>query len=259
MGFWRLRRAYRFEAESIAQANKVDPLSKMLDELSKGPTPDRVQHVLPRLQNLDKLVRYESMIDRELLRSMALLQRMQHRRKLDEEPSDPFNTTPASNPSAEARRSTDRRREEDQGSRKCGSRISDCELRNRERTSGLGRHASGRSVKPDARSPKASSPPRLTTHASRSPDRRLRKNPSGRTNPIAPITNGANRLRSTRALRTPQNAHGGQRAAGFGPCGSTNGENATHGDRPRGLEAHGSGERRTSDQKELAVGEMGGG
>ena len=52
----------------------------MLDELSGLPAPEPVEHLLPKVQNLDRLVRYESMIDRELLRSMALLQRVQQRR-----------------------------------------------------------------------------------------------------------------------------------------------------------------------------------
>lgn len=136
VSFWRLRRAYRFEAESIAQANRVNPVSKMLDELSGLPAPEPVEHLLPKLQNLDRLVRYESMIDRELLRSMALLQRVQQRRKLDEEPSDPFDIAPAGDSRAMASTRTDRRSEAGQGSRIRGveeMRISDCGLRNEER------------------------------------------------------------------------------------------------------------------------------
>ena len=88
VNFWRLRRAYRFEAKSIEQANKPNPVSKMLAELSPLPVGEPDEKVLPSAPNLDKLVRYESMIDRELLRTMAQLQRLQHLRKLQEQLSD---------------------------------------------------------------------------------------------------------------------------------------------------------------------------
>lgn len=88
VGFWRLRRAYRFEAESIAQANKPSPVLQMLAEHVPLPVGERGTQVLPTKANMDKLVRYESMIDRELLRTLAQLRRLQQERKLDEEPSD---------------------------------------------------------------------------------------------------------------------------------------------------------------------------
>src|SRR5262245_55249587 len=51
--FWRLRRAYRFETASIVHENQ---------RLLGNPRTDQ----LPHADNLDKLLRYESLIDREL-------------------------------------------------------------------------------------------------------------------------------------------------------------------------------------------------
>ena len=82
--FWRLRRAYRFETESIAQANRPNAMSQMLQEFSPLPASEPTERVLPSAPDLDKLVRYESMIDRELLRTMAQLDRLQRRRMVDE-------------------------------------------------------------------------------------------------------------------------------------------------------------------------------
>lgn len=88
VGFWRLRRAYRFEAESIAQANKPNPVLEMLAEHMPLPVGERGTQILPTKANMDKLVRYESMIDRELLRTLAQLRLLQQQRKLNEAPSD---------------------------------------------------------------------------------------------------------------------------------------------------------------------------
>ena len=89
VSYWRLRRAYRFEARAIEQANKPNPLSKMLEELSQLPLNKPGLQELPGLRSLDKLVRYELMIDRELLRTATQLQHLQRVRKLEEEDADP--------------------------------------------------------------------------------------------------------------------------------------------------------------------------
>ncbi len=89
VSYWRLRRAYRFEARAIEQANKPNPMSKMLEELSQLPVNKPGPQELPGLRSLDKLVRYEMMIDRELLRTAAQLQHLQRVRKLEEEDADP--------------------------------------------------------------------------------------------------------------------------------------------------------------------------
>ncbi len=78
--FWRLRRAYRFEAESIAQANKPNVVSQVLSELSPLAS-EPAEKVLPSGANLDKLIRYESMIDREMLRTVVQLERRQRCRR----------------------------------------------------------------------------------------------------------------------------------------------------------------------------------
>ena len=89
VSYWRLRRAYRFEARAIEQANKPNPMSEMLEELSQLPVNKPGPQELPGLRSLDKLVRYEMMIDRELLRTAAQLQHLQHVRKQEEEDADP--------------------------------------------------------------------------------------------------------------------------------------------------------------------------
>ena len=88
VSYWRLRRAYRFEARAIERANEPNPMSKMLEELSQLPPHKPGLQELPGLRSLDKLVRYELMIDRELLRTATQLQHLQHTRKLEEEDAD---------------------------------------------------------------------------------------------------------------------------------------------------------------------------
>ncbi len=82
VSFWRLRRAYRFEAEAISQANQPGIASQMLEQFGM-PTSEQFEKVLPDIKDLDKLVRYESMIDRELLRTLAHLERRQRSRESD--------------------------------------------------------------------------------------------------------------------------------------------------------------------------------
>ncbi len=101
VSYWRLRRAYRFEARAIEQVNKPNPMSKMLEELSQLPPHDPGLQELPGLRSLDKLVRYEMMIDRELLRTAAQLQHLQRVRKLEEEDAVPEPSSSASGPSAD--------------------------------------------------------------------------------------------------------------------------------------------------------------
>ncbi|MCZ6654044.1 MAG: hypothetical protein O7D91_13585 [Planctomycetota bacterium] len=103
VSYWRLRRAYRFEARAIERANEPNPMSKMLEELSQLPLNKPGLQELPGLRSLDKLVRYELMIDRELLRTATQLQHLQHTRKLEEEDADPEPGPSASGPSADRR------------------------------------------------------------------------------------------------------------------------------------------------------------
>ena len=103
VSYWRLRRAYRFEARAIEQASKPNPMSKMLEELSQLPLNKPGLQELPGLRSLDKLVRYELMIDRELLRTATQLQHLQHTRKLEEEDADPEPGPSGSGPSADRR------------------------------------------------------------------------------------------------------------------------------------------------------------
>ncbi|MCH8964815.1 MAG: hypothetical protein IIB58_07640 [Planctomycetes bacterium] len=84
--FWRLRRAYRFEVEAITQANRPNPLADALDELSPLPPVERGERILPSPYSLDRLIRYETMIDRELLRTMRQLESRQRLRKIEQAP-----------------------------------------------------------------------------------------------------------------------------------------------------------------------------
>ncbi len=87
VSFWRLRRAYRFEAEAIAQANQPGIASQMLEQFGM-PAGEQFEKVLPDVKDLDKLVRYESMIDRELLRTLAHLERRQRSRESERRSDD---------------------------------------------------------------------------------------------------------------------------------------------------------------------------
>ncbi len=80
------------------------------------------------------------------------------------------------------------------------------------------------------------SEPRTTNHGPR-------ENPSGRTNPSAPITNAINRLRPNVVLRHPKMRIADNEPRASARANPRKGKNATHHDRPRGLKAHGSGER----------------
>ena len=84
--FWRLRRAYRFEVEAITQANRPNPLADALDELAHLPPVPRGERILPPPHSLDCLIRYETMIDRELLRTMRQLDLRQQLRKMEQAP-----------------------------------------------------------------------------------------------------------------------------------------------------------------------------
>ncbi len=86
--FWRLRRAYRYEVEAITHANLPNPLADALDEMAALPLPPvkRGERILPPQHSLDSLIRYETMIDRELLRTMRQLDLRQRLRKIEQAP-----------------------------------------------------------------------------------------------------------------------------------------------------------------------------
>ena len=87
--FWRLRRAYRFEVEAITRANRPNPLADALDELSPLPPVKRGERILPSPYSLDRLIRYETMIDRELLRTLRQLELRRRLRKIEQAPDQP--------------------------------------------------------------------------------------------------------------------------------------------------------------------------
>jgi hypothetical protein len=99
--YWRLRRALRFEGQSILAARRdVDtPLERLGRELT-GTQIDPYSIVLPRIEAIDKLIRYEAMIDRQLNNCLAQLQFLQATRPRSPIPAPdiagPQSTSPAS-------------------------------------------------------------------------------------------------------------------------------------------------------------------
>ncbi len=90
---WRLRRLIRCESGQIARAlaehsyelgqSKADGLAEPESVLSSSPEIDAMtDHLfLPEKEELDKLLRYEAMINRQLNHAIAELERVQARRK----------------------------------------------------------------------------------------------------------------------------------------------------------------------------------
>jgi hypothetical protein len=90
---WRLRRAIRYESGLITRAlaehryelqrSKADDLAETESAPSRNPEMDAMtDHLfLPENEELDKLMRYEAMINRQLNHALAELERVQARRK----------------------------------------------------------------------------------------------------------------------------------------------------------------------------------
>ena len=76
--YWRLRRAYRFEAQSIEnrRTSANDDLSQIARQIT-GKKYDPSEYILPSVDDLNRLDRYEKMIHRELERATLNLQRLQ--------------------------------------------------------------------------------------------------------------------------------------------------------------------------------------
>jgi hypothetical protein len=95
---WRLRRLIRCESGLISRAlaghgyqlqqSKADDLAQPEDTPSSYPEMDTMtDHLfLPEKEELDKLLRYEAMINRQLNQAIAELERVQARRKGEEPP-----------------------------------------------------------------------------------------------------------------------------------------------------------------------------
>ena len=90
---WRLRRAIRYKSGLITRAlaehryelqqSKADDLAEPESAPSRNPEMDAMtDHLfLPENEELDKLLRYEAMINRQLNHALAELERVQARRK----------------------------------------------------------------------------------------------------------------------------------------------------------------------------------
>jgi len=82
--YWRLRRAYRFEAQAIRDQREgpKDLASQMIASIN--PTErDPYEYILPKMDQLNKLLRYETVISRELNRALNQLTRLQKARSGD--------------------------------------------------------------------------------------------------------------------------------------------------------------------------------
>ncbi len=96
---WRLRHLIRFESGQIAlalarhsydlQQSRADDLAEPDSVPSSSPEIDAMtDHLfLPETEELDKLLRYEAMIDRQLNHAMGELERVQARRKGEANPT----------------------------------------------------------------------------------------------------------------------------------------------------------------------------
>jgi hypothetical protein len=99
--FWRLRRLIRCESGQISRALaghshqleqiKADDLAHPEDTQSSSPEMDAItDHLfLPGKEELDRLLRYEAMINRQLNHAIAELERVQARRKGEALPPNP--------------------------------------------------------------------------------------------------------------------------------------------------------------------------
>ncbi len=75
--YWRLARAARFECRAVADArqDELAPLSELQRQFTGRPAdPDR--HIIPARASLDALLRYESLVDRQLHRALAHFHRL---------------------------------------------------------------------------------------------------------------------------------------------------------------------------------------
>jgi hypothetical protein len=75
--YWRLRRAYRFEAQSLRHQRKEEfsPFEELAQNIA-GRKPEPFARILPYQEQITLLVRYESMIDRQLNKAMTQLQKL---------------------------------------------------------------------------------------------------------------------------------------------------------------------------------------
>ncbi|MHC4444772.1 MAG: hypothetical protein ACYTA5_19415, partial [Planctomycetota bacterium] len=76
--YWRLRRAYRFEAQSLIRQreDEFSPFEELARSVS-GRKPEPFARILPYEKQMTLIVRYESMIDRQLNKAMTQLQKLQ--------------------------------------------------------------------------------------------------------------------------------------------------------------------------------------
>ncbi|MHC4444748.1 MAG: hypothetical protein ACYTF1_19070 [Planctomycetota bacterium] len=76
--YWRLRRAYRFEAQSLKRQRQEEfsPFEELAQTVA-GRNPQPFARILPYEHQMKLLVRYETMIDRQLNKAMTQLQKLQ--------------------------------------------------------------------------------------------------------------------------------------------------------------------------------------
>ena len=94
--YWRLRRAYRHEAQSIMQRRADDRSEHAKTSRQSEGQPEPFLAALPADAEFSKLIRYESLIDRELQRTLQQLHRAQRPEPFTPITPPPPDGTPAS-------------------------------------------------------------------------------------------------------------------------------------------------------------------
>ena len=94
--YWRLRRAYRHEAQSIMQRRADDRSERARTSRDSEGQPEPFLAALPPDAEFSKLIRYESLIDRELQRTLQQLHRAQRPEPFTPITPPPPDGTPAS-------------------------------------------------------------------------------------------------------------------------------------------------------------------
>ena len=104
VSFWRIRRAYRYESQAILDQREgpKDLAGQMIAQINPS-SRDPYELILPRMDELNKLLRYAGAIDRELNRSLNQLRRLQNDRQQNNNPNHDRKGVDDSEPQAQAR------------------------------------------------------------------------------------------------------------------------------------------------------------
>ncbi len=86
--WWRQKRALRCEAGLVSRAFSPDPCRQLEDSLGFGPSPELKDHLsFPLDADLDRILRYETTIQRQVVYAINQLERLQRARKGENVPA----------------------------------------------------------------------------------------------------------------------------------------------------------------------------